>query len=357
MRTIRAAVALALLLCVQSLAQAQVVTTLPVSATQTGTWTVNPGNTANTTAWLVTGTGGTFPATQSGTWTIQPGNTPNTTAWLVTGTGGTFPATQSGTWNITNVSGTVSLPTGAATSANQSTELTSLQLIDDLPLTLGSTTSGSKGVIGLGAVSTSAPSYTNGQNNALSLTPAGSVRVILTASDGSILSPSQDQTEDATVVDGHTGPAVLTRRVDAASSSSGSTNEWADFNTDANGLLWTRQMNPCTGVLWTTVPISVAADTAVIAASSGNRNYICGGTLIANAAEVVSLWEGTGTACGTSSAAVAGSTTEANGMSIAANGGFVIAQPIRGLSANVDTCIRVVGSSRITGWLEVVQAP
>lgn len=38
---------------------------------------------------------GTVAATQSGTWTVQPGNTANTTAWLVTGTGGTFPATQS----------------------------------------------------------------------------------------------------------------------------------------------------------------------------------------------------------------------------------------------------------------------
>ena len=65
---------------------------LPVA--QQGTWTVQPGNTANTTAWLVTGTGGTFPATQSGTWTVQPGNTANTTAWLakthpVTGCGST----------------------------------------------------------------------------------------------------------------------------------------------------------------------------------------------------------------------------------------------------------------------------
>jgi len=53
-----------------------------VAATQSGTWTVQPGNTANTTAWLVTGIGGTFPATQSGTWTVQPGNTANTTPWL-----------------------------------------------------------------------------------------------------------------------------------------------------------------------------------------------------------------------------------------------------------------------------------
>jgi hypothetical protein len=44
---------------------------------------------------------------------------------------GTVAATQSGTWNITNVSGTVSLPTGASTSAKQDTIITSVQLIDD----------------------------------------------------------------------------------------------------------------------------------------------------------------------------------------------------------------------------------
>jgi hypothetical protein len=71
-------------------------------------------------SWPVTNTG-TFAvqAAQSGTWTVQPGNTANTTAWLVTGTGGVFPATQSGAWNITNITGTISLPTGAATAAKQ----------------------------------------------------------------------------------------------------------------------------------------------------------------------------------------------------------------------------------------------
>jgi|GEM_PF-4763167 len=41
-------------------------------------------------------------------------------------------AVQSGTWNINDISGTISLPTGAATSANQATEITALQLIDDI---------------------------------------------------------------------------------------------------------------------------------------------------------------------------------------------------------------------------------
>lgn len=51
---------------------------------------------------------------------------------------GTVAATQSGTWNITNVSGTVSLPTGAATAANQSTIITAVQLLDDVVATDGS---------------------------------------------------------------------------------------------------------------------------------------------------------------------------------------------------------------------------
>lgn len=91
-----------------------------LAATQSGTWTMQPGNTANTTAWLFkldqTSTNNdidvvslpaipagnnnigdvdvaSLPAlpagsntignvNQAGTWTVQPGNTANTTAWL-----------------------------------------------------------------------------------------------------------------------------------------------------------------------------------------------------------------------------------------------------------------------------------
>ena len=92
------------------------VTTATLAVTQSGTWTVQPGNSANTTPWLanvfhvssqvhvigrvilqnVAGTAvsvtstsldtnitnATLAVTQSGTWTVQPGNTPNTAAWL-----------------------------------------------------------------------------------------------------------------------------------------------------------------------------------------------------------------------------------------------------------------------------------
>lgn len=51
-----------------------------------------------------------------------------------------IPASQSGTWNITNVSGTVSLPTGAATSAKQDTMITSLGNIDTDTTTIATNT-------------------------------------------------------------------------------------------------------------------------------------------------------------------------------------------------------------------------
>ena len=95
---------------------------------------------------------GTVSATQSGTWTLGANsgvdigdvtinNASGASAVNIQDGGnsitvdGTVAATQSGTWNVTNVSGTVSLPTGAATAANQSTEITALQLIDDAIVT------------------------------------------------------------------------------------------------------------------------------------------------------------------------------------------------------------------------------
>ena len=57
------------------------------------------------------------------------------------------------------------LPAGAATAANQPTAAAQ-----------GSTTSGQLGGLDQAAVTTAAPSYTNGQTNPLSLTPAGALR-------------------------------------------------------------------------------------------------------------------------------------------------------------------------------------
>jgi hypothetical protein len=111
--------------------------TFAVQASQTGTWTVQPGNTANTTAWLVTGTGGTFPITDNaGSITVDaPVGTPafvrlsDGTSAITTlpvslasvpshavTNAGTFAvqAAQSGTWNVGTVT-TVSTVTAVTT--------------------------------------------------------------------------------------------------------------------------------------------------------------------------------------------------------------------------------------------------
>lgn len=143
--------------------------------------------------------GDTVAATGNGT-----ANAQTQRVTLASDSTGTLAATQSGTWNVNNVSGTISLPTGAATSANQSTEITALQLIDNLPNTIGSTTSGQSGVLAMGAVTTAAPTYTTAQTSPFSLDTSGSLRVAIT--NGSVgdtelpaAAPLADNTANPTV--------------------------------------------------------------------------------------------------------------------------------------------------------------
>lgn len=55
----------------------------------------------------------------------------------VDASGSTVAATQSGTWNLTNISGTVSLPTGAATSTKQSDGTQKTQIVDGSGAVIG----------------------------------------------------------------------------------------------------------------------------------------------------------------------------------------------------------------------------
>jgi len=72
------------------------------------------------------------------------------------------------------------LPTGASTLAEQQTQTTALQIIDNLPVTQGSTTAGQSGALSQGAVTTAAPTYTTGQTNPISLQTDGSQRMAVT---------------------------------------------------------------------------------------------------------------------------------------------------------------------------------
>lgn len=106
---------------------------------------------------------GTVAATQSGTWTVQPGNTANTTAWKVDGSAVTQP-----------VSGTVTA--NAGTNLNTSA-LTLDATAAKLNITPGAALGANTGPLGQGSVTTAAPTYTTGQISPLSLTTAGGLRV------------------------------------------------------------------------------------------------------------------------------------------------------------------------------------
>lgn len=108
------------------------------------------------------------------------------------------------------------------------------------------------------------------------------------------------------------------------------------------------------------IAISQTADTTLVSGTASQYFYICSIILVAGAAEVVSLWEGTGTACGTGSTAVLGSTTEANGLSISANGGFSAVSGVpflRTATTANDICLRQSGSNRVSGVITYYKAP
>ncbi len=177
-----------------------------IPVTQSGTWTVQPGNTANTTPWLTTISQGGNAATVSVAGALKIDGSAVTQP-----VSGTITANQGGTWNINNISGTISLPTGAATETTLSTRLADSTftgrintlgqktMANSTPVvissdqsaltvtgtvtatnpsvsTTGSTPPASATYIG-GSVTTAAPTYTTGQMSALSLTTGGLLRV------------------------------------------------------------------------------------------------------------------------------------------------------------------------------------
>jgi len=207
-------------------------TAFSVNAVQSGTWTVQPGNTANTTAWLVndssngtvtpgtaatkssligaqfnttlptlttgqqaalqadssgrlligalsTGSNTIGAVTQSGTWTIQPGNTANTTPWLATISQGGNSATVSAGGALKVDGSAVTQPVSGTITANIGTS-GSLALdatLAKLTIAQGAATGTNTQALA-GAVATSAaPTYTTATINPLSLTTAGALRV------------------------------------------------------------------------------------------------------------------------------------------------------------------------------------
>jgi len=124
-------------------------------------------------------------------------------------------------------------------------------------------------------------------------------------------------------------------------------------------LLLTTTIDPCSDTASTTLAVSQADDAQLVAASGSTKVYVCSAVLVAGAAEVINFIEGTGSVCGTSTLAVVGSTTQSNGISLAANGGFSVgngaASAFHTNTGGNALCLTQNSTSRVSGYITYVQ--
>ena len=169
--------------------------------------------------------------------------------------------------------------------------------------------------------------------------------------DNSNVSTNIAQMNGVTVTMGNGASGTGVQRVTLANDGTGVLKQWDGTNT-AN-------VDACASVAHTKVAINQTASTKLISQTSAKTNYICNIVLVVQAAEIVNIVEGTGSTCGTSTAAIMGSTTASQGMSFAANGGFTMvggnAAVITGSGTNLDLCLTQNGSNRVSGYLDYVQ--
>jgi hypothetical protein len=156
---------------------------------------------------------------------------------------------------------------------------------------------------------------------------------------------------------------AVVRTTAAGSSATGGDN--ATFNVDGSGLLWTRQLDPCSGVAKTYIPINIssATTTELTAALAGasNHYYICALSLITDAANDVALTDDDTDNCASVTAGIAGGTTAASGWNFGAAGGLTIGSGngsiMRTNGTNRVLCMVTSAATQLSGHIVVAAAP
>ena len=241
---------------------------------------------------------------------------------------------------------------GDASAANQTTEITSLQLIDDIVGVEDAAETAGAGLARAGTVrrDTQASSAgTTGDNATLNTDALGNLWITGTA------------IEDAAETAGGQLLMAGSVRRDVAVTSAGASGENATINTDAIGQLWTRNVDPCSGIAKIYVPISQTTGTQLITGTASNRTYVCQLTLSTATTQNFALVSGTGSVCATSTGAMIGGTTAATGFIASANwaivlgnGGATVAKST--VDAN-NICILMSSTGQLSGVISYVVAP
>lgn len=117
-------------------------------------------------------------------------------------------------------------------------------LADDADFTAGTTSFTPSG----GFYQSSVTACTDGDTCAFGITSGRAIKAHLTDAAGASLTPATDKAEDAASANGDTGPVVFAIRDDTLDARSGTEGDFEYFHTNANGALWTIDVNSAAGL-------------------------------------------------------------------------------------------------------------
>ena len=126
---------------------------------------------------------------------------------------------------------------------------------------------------------------------------------------------------------------------------------------NASGNLTGFYVDPCEQKGRSVANINLTASGQII--SGSNYAFLCSVLLVTATAQNIAFVEGTGTTCGTSTAALAGGATAATGENWAANGGFTLgsgqAWVMKTATSGDNVCVLLSGSGQASGNVTYVQ--
>lgn len=157
-------------------------------------------------------------------------------------------------------------------------------------------------------------------------------------------------------------------RRDVAASSAGTSGDNATINTDANGLLWARDADPCSALAKTYLPISISTATTTeitpSLAGASTHYYICSLNLVTAGANNVLVADDDTDGCASPTSGIFGSDgtpAAGEGWNFAANGGIVLGTGVSSVGRTGGTnrviCILTSAATQLSGMLIVVAAP
>jgi hypothetical protein len=306
---------------------------------------VSVDNTVTVASHAVTNAG-TFAvqAAQSGTWTVQPGNTANTTPWLFTISQGGNAATVSAGGALKVDGSAVTQPVSGTVTANQG----------------GAPWSTNETQLGGTAIDVNTGTASAGTQRVVLATNQPNLTTALNVADAPLLAALQGTGGNDTTL------LAILRALTQGGTPKGAYGIKGSFGNlvgSTGNALNTVQTapapmaDPCSGLAKQNAAISQTANARLIVGGAG-KVYLCSVLLVGADAENVSLVEGTGSTCGTGTAAVIGGTTAANGPNLAANGGFQAGGGNGSIAiaatAGTDVCLFQSGAGRVAGNLTYV---